>query len=634
MHDLTSRQDEQTLLRFSTAGSVDDGKSTLVGRLLYDSKNLFDDHVDAIERASKKTGDGSFSLALVTDGLRAEREQGITIDVAYRYFSTPRRRFILADTPGHEQYTRNMATGASTADVAVILVDAEKGVVVQTKRHSFISSLLGVPRILVAVNKMDLVGYSEEVFDRIRKEYLDFATRLAVRDIRFVPVSALKGDNVVERSGEMTWYHGETVLEYLENVYIASDRNQVDFRFPIQLVIRKDGTYRGYAGQISSGSIRVGEEVLVLPSMRRSTIRSIEQYPGGALAQASAPQSVVLTLSDEIDISRGDMIVRVNNVPHIQSHCEAMMVWMNEAGMDPQKQYLVLHTARSCKARIETLRYRVDVNTLSREEAKPLQLNEIGRVALTFSKPLFLDSYQRNRNTGNFILIDPDSYQTVAAGIVLDALPEELVLSKPQPGNLHHERSTVPLVAREARNGHKACTVWCTGLPSSGKSTIARELERKLFEAGLQVYHLDGDNLRMGLNTDLGFSSKDRSENLRRAAHVARLLNDAGVSVVCAFVSPYAKDREAAREIIGRDRFVEVHVATPLSVCEERDPHGLYRKARAGEVKDFTGVSAPYEDPVQPHIKVSTSQHTAEECVVLVITELERLGFAKSATRS
>lgn len=613
----------ESLLRFSTAGSVDDGKSTLVGRLLYDSKSLFDDHVEAIEKASRKSGDGGpMSLALVTDGLRAEREQGITIDVAYRYFATPRRRFILADTPGHEQYTRNMATGASTADLAIILVDAKKGVIVQTKRHSFISSLLGVPRLLVAVNKMDLVDYSQEVFERIRREYLDFASKLSVRDIRFIPVSALQGDNVVERSARMEWYHGETLLEYLENVYISGDRNQVDFRFPVQLVLRKDGTYRGYAGQIASGGIRVGEEVIVLPAMRRSRVRAIEAFPNLMLEQVTAPASTVLTLEDEIDISRGDMIVRVNNVPHIQSQIECMLVWMSEEAMDPRRQYLLMHTTRSCKAQVQQLRYRIDVNSLSRQSAEPLQLNEIGRAALSLSKPIFPDSYQRNRSTGNFILIDPETFHTVAAGIVIDALPEELSVPQPTPHNLHKERSSIAANERESRAGHRACTVWCTGLPSSGKSTIARELEHRLFQEGVAVYHLDGDNLRMGLNSDLGFSARDRSENLRRAAHVARLFNDAGVSVVCAFVSPFAKDRNSARDIIGSERFIEVYVATPLEVCESRDPHGLYARARAGEIKDLTGVGAPYEPPQTPDVVVSTAESNTQMCVQEVLNTL------------
>lgn len=619
------QREERGLLRFSTAGSVDDGKSTLVGRLLHDSKNLLDDQTEALKKASEKhAGKGAFSLALVTDGLRAEREQGITIDVAYRYFATQKRRFILADSPGHEQYTRNMATGASTADLTIVLVDASKGVLTQTKRHSFISSLLGVPRILVAVNKMDLVQFSEDVFERIRRDFLEFSTKLTTKDIRFIPVAAMLGDNVVDRSSNMPWYKGEPLLEYLENVYIGGDRNRVDFRYPIQLVIRNKGTYRGYAGQIASGTIRVGEEVVVLPSMRHSTVKSIEYFPDKKLESASTPQSVVLTLNDQIDISRGDMIARAGNIPRIQSQLEAIVVWMGETPLDTNKQYLIMHTSRTTKGYVDSVRYRIDVNTLSRLDPSPLQMNEIGRLSLTASAPLFFDTYDRNRTTGSFILVDSESYLTVGAGMLIDAHAEDPAKEGTPNRNLHFESGKVQRADREVKAGRRAMTVWCTGLSGSGKSTIARELEKQLFDSGLSVYRLDGDNLRGGLNVDLGFGNRDRAENIRRAAHVARLLNEAGVTVLCSFISPFQKDRELARTIIGEDNFLEVYLATPLTTCEERDPHGLYAQARSGKIKEFTGINSPYEPPANPDLSLRTDHLSVDDAVKALIQILNK----------
>lgn len=618
-------RDEIGLLRFSTAGSVDDGKSTLVGRLLHDSKNLLDDQAEALKIASEKHAGGAFSLALVTDGLRAEREQGITIDVAYRYFATPKRRFILADSPGHEQYTRNMATGASTADLTIVLIDASKGVLTQTKRHAFISSLLGVPRIIVAINKMDLVDFSEEVYENIRRDFLEFSVKLTTKDIRFIPVAAMLGDNVVEPSENMPWYSGETLLQYLENVYIGGDRNRVDFRFPVQLVIRDHDTYRGYAGQIASGTIRAGEEVVVLPSMRRSTVKSIDAFPDKQLPNANAPQSVVLTLNDQIDISRGDMIVRIGNVPRAQTGLEAILIWMGDTPMDPTRQYLVMHTSRSTRAYIDSVRYRIDVNTLSRHQGAPLQMNEIGRVSLTSAAPLFYDTYDRNRLTGSFILIDPESYLTVAGGMLIDSHPEDSVKAEsPRSSDLHHENGHISRKQRESRAGRRAMTVWCTGLSGSGKSTIARDLEKQLFEQGGLVYRLDGDNLRSGLNADLGFAHRDRSENIRRVAHVARLMNEAGVTVLCSFISPFQKDRELARSVIGEESFLEIYLATPLAICEQRDPHGLYRKARAGEIKEFTGINAPYEAPNTPDLSLRTDKTSLADAVSMIADLLNR----------
>jgi bifunctional enzyme CysN/CysC len=621
---------KSSLLRFSTAGSVDDGKSTFIGRLLHDSKNIYDDHLKALHKASTKhDSKAPLSLALLTDGLKAEQEQGITIDVAYRYFSTPKRHFILADTPGHEQYTRNMATGASTANLTIILIDARNGVVTQTRRHAFIASLLGVPRFLVAVNKMDLVNFSQDVFEKIRSDFQDFATRLEIRDIRFVPVSALQGDNIVVKSESMPWYIGETVMQYLENVYIGGDVNNIDFRFPVQSTIRPNQKYRGYAGQIASGLIRVGEEVTILPSMRKSTISSIDIFgqEGSPCTMAQAPMSVALSLSEEIDVGRGDMIVRSNNLPSLQSHFEAMIVWMSETPMAPERHYIIQHTTRTSKAYIEHIKYKVDVNTLSRTNNSPLHLNEIGRVAFTTAHPLPLDSYNKNRATGNFILIDALSNHTVAAGMVLDRLPEQVlshVDSSEPVKNLHLEKSLVSVQEREIKHQNRAMTLWLTGLSGSGKSTISQSLERLMFEEGMPVYRLDGDNIRYGLNSDLGFSDKDRSENIRRVAEVARLFNLAGISVVCSLISPFEKDRLNAARIIGEDKFVLVYLNTDLQTCESRDPHGLYKKARAGEIRGFTGIDSSYETPTNPQIVLDTSSKDLEGCLAEVYREVKR----------
>ena len=614
---------KNTLLRLSTAGSVDDGKSTLIGRLLVDSKNIYDDHLRAIhgKEGSEDNKEG-LALALLTDGLKDEREQGITIDVAYRYFSTPKRRFILADTPGHEQYTRNMATGSSTADLTILLVDARKGVLIQTKRHAFIASLLGVPRFLVAINKMDLVDFQESVFEQIRADFTEFSSKLGVREIKFVPVAALHGDNIVTRSKNMPWYQGESIMEYLENVYVGGDGNQVDFRFPVQGTLRPHQNYRGYTGQIRSGSVAVGDEITVLPSLKKSKIKSIDVFGKPGLPEAHAPQSVTLTLENEIDIARGDMIVRSLNLPAIQNQFEAMVVWMSDAALDLTRPYLVQHTTRQCKIFVEEVRYKVDVTTLHRQPGAPLELNEIGRLRLTSAQPLFLDSYQKNRATGNFILIDAINFQTVAAGMVIERgatdVHEAPSGTKVVSQNLHIEEGVIGRQDREKKFGHPAHTLWCTGLSGSGKSTIAKLVEQRLFADGQPVYRLDGDNLRFGLNRDLGFSHEDRKENIRRVAEVAKLFNQAGVSVICSFISPYEEDRAQAREIIGRESFIEIYLATPIDVCEQRDPNGLYKKARSGQIKEFTGISAPYEVPRNPDISVDTSSLDPEQAAELV----------------
>lgn len=618
VEEFLSDYGQRTLLRFTTVGSVDDGKSTLIGRLLHDSKSIFEDQIATLKGDSKQNlSEEQIDFSLLTDGLKAEREQGITIDVAYRYFSTPRRNFIIADTPGHEQYTRNMATGASTANLAIILIDARHGVIEQTQRHSFIASLLGIPRLLIAVNKMDLVDHSEEVFERIKEQYTSFATKLGIVDLKFIPISALNGDNVVEKSQNMPWYHGEPVMEYLEDVYIGSDRNVVDFRFPVQSVIRPDHTFRGFAGQVASGRIRVGEEVMVLPSMRRSRVKTIELFEE-QLDQAFASQSITITLEDEVDVSRGDMLVRPGNVPHVENHFEAMVVWMSEVPMDPGKAYVVKQTSRQTRANILDVRYQVDVNTLSRNQVDHLSLNEIGRVAFRTNQPLFFDPYKLNRMTGSFIIIEPLSNNTVAAGMIIDRVPSERIResdTRLKDRNIHRHEGSVTQAEREARLGQKGVTLWFTGLSGSGKSTIAGALERRLFDAESQVYRLDGDNVRSGLCSDLGFSRYDRKENIRRVAEVASLFNSTGTIVLASLISPYREERDQAREIIGGERFIEVYVKASLEACEERDPKGLYQKARAGEIQNFTGISDAYEEPEKPRVVLDTTELSVEDCV-------------------
>ena len=620
------------LLRFSAIGSVDDGKSTLIGRLLHDTQSIYEDQLSTLKADSARVGTGpEIDFALLTDGLKAEREQGITIDVAYRYFSTPKRHFIIADTPGHEQYTRNMVTGASTANLAIILIDARHGLLPQTKRHSFIASLLGIPRLLIAINKMDLVDFSQQVFDSIVAGYLEFATRLGVADLTFIPISALLGDNVVARSPRTPWYTRESVLEHLETVYIGSDRNLVDFRLPIQYVLRPDMHFRGFCGQIVSGILNRGDEVMVLPTRKTSRVKSIIELLQGATAEleyAFTPMSVTLTLEDEIDISRGDMLVHLRNLPLVQSTFEAMLVWMSDETMDPALTYVLKHTTRSVKATVQRIEYRVDINTLSRAPAQALRLNEIGRVVLRTQQKLFIDAYKKNHFTGSFILAHPHTHHTVAAGIVIDRLPESQIrepigAGSPRSENIRREEGRIATGERERLLGQRSLTLWFTGLSGSGKSSIAREIERRLHQSGRHVCVLDGDNLRFGLNRDLSFSKEDRSENIRRIAEVARLFNDAGTVVLVPVISPFREDRELARQTIGADRFFEIFLNTPLDVCEARDAKGLYRKARAGEIQDFTGISSPYEQPGSPALTLDTSQRSVDECVEEILAEVE-----------
>ncbi|MFO1322743.1 MAG: sulfate adenylyltransferase subunit CysN [Burkholderiales bacterium] len=608
---------EPDLLRFTTAGSVDDGKSTLIGRLLHDAGAIHEDTLESL-RAKARADDGSLDLSLVTDGLRAEREQKITIDVAYRYFSTPRRRFIIADTPGHVQYTRNMATGASTADLAVILIDARLGIQTQSKRHAFIVSLLGVPRVVVAVNKMDLVGFDEGVFDRIRDEYGAFARRLGFADLTFIPVCALAGDNVVTKSTRMPWFAGAPLLPHLETVYVAGDANLIDFRFPVQRVVRPDAEFRGYAGQVASGIARKGDEVVVLPSGRRSRIARIVDF-GPDRDYAFPPQSVTLCLEDDVDVSRGDMIAHPNNVPRIERAVEAMVVWMADAPLTVGRVYVVKHTTRAVKATVSAVAYRVNPDTLHREMTDALQLNEIGRVKLTLFQPLFVDEYRKNRATGSFILIDAATNATAGAGMIIErkATAERIEDDADQrvSRNVTRQRSKVEPAERAHILGQQPMTVWLTGLSGSGKSTIAHGLERRLIDAGRACFVLDGDNLRHGLNRDLGFSPEGRRENVRRVAEAARLMNDAGLIVITALISPYRDDRAMARRIIGDDRFVETWLSADVSACEGRDAKGLYAKARRGEIPEFTGVNAPYEAPDAPAVVLDTAAIDAERCI-------------------
>ncbi len=605
------------LLRFTTAGSVDDGKSTLIGRLLFDSKSIFQDQMDQIESSSKLRGEEGVNLALLTDGLRAEREQGITIDVAYRYFATPKRKFIIADTPGHIQYTRNMVTGASTADLAIILVDARKGILTQSRRHAFISSLLQIPHVVVAINKMDLVDYSQERYEEIVSDFRQFAGRLEVDDITYIPMSALIGDNIVNKGENMPWYDGGTLLHHLENVKVGSRRNQIDFRFPVQYVVRPNQDFRGYAGTISSGGIRKGEEVVVLPSRLKSRIKSINSFEE-ELEHAKAGDAVVLSIEDEIDISRGDMIVRTQNVPHIASEAEAYICWMNESPMELNKNYIIQHTTRTTQAYASVLTYKIDIDTLHRKEAETLELNEIGRVKIKTAQPIFYDPYNSNNFTGSFILIDPSTNITVGAGMLrgittTDRLDKEE--KQPVTKNVVWEPWNIPRAEREKRNGHKAGVFWLTGISGAGKSTIARKLERQLWEEGKQTIVLDGDQVRHGLNGDLGFSDKDRKENIRRVAQTARLFLEHGNIVICTFVSPFAADREMARKIIGEADFKEIHVHCDSDTAQERDPKGLYAKARSGEIKGLTGFDAPYEAPAKPVLELNTTKVSVDDAV-------------------
>lgn len=629
IHAYLEQHENKELLRFITCGSVDDGKSTLIGRLLYDSKMIYEDTLAAIRKDSAMHGttDSDFDPALLTDGLRAEREQGITIDVAYRYFSTAKRKFIIADTPGHEQYTRNMATGASTADLAVILIDARHGVLTQTRRHSFITSLLGIQHVLVAVNKMDLVDYSEATYDKICADYKDFAARLHIPDLHFIPMSALKGDNVVEPTTNMPWYQGKTFMNFIETVYTGSDRNFEDFRFPVQLVNRPNLDFRGFCGTVASGIIRRGDEIIVLPSRKTSHIKSIETFDG-SLEEAYTPLAVTLTLEDEIDISRGDMICRPGNMPRCEQKLDATVVWMSEEPLVPGKEYLFKHTTKSVAGTIATLRYRIDVNTLHREDAPALSLNEIGRCSIALNEPISFDRYRRNRASGAFIIIDRLTNVTIGAGMILDRgrAEEGDHWDDEASTSLHEHSSVVTPEQRNARFGQQPVTILLTGLSGAGKTSLAYAVERKLFDLGRAATVLDGENLRRGISKDLGFTANERSENLRRGAEVARLMNEAGLICLAAFASPQEEVRQKVKALIGPENFFVVHLNAPVEVCRERDQEGLYHLADQGDISHFPGVSARYEDPIEPDLVLPTHELSVEECVDQLIQLLDQRG--------
>jgi bifunctional enzyme CysN/CysC len=604
------------LLRFVTCGSVDDGKSTLIGRMLYEAGLLYEDQLAALASDSKKHGTQGDALdfALLMDGLTAEREQGITIDVAYRYFATAKRKYIVGDTPGHEQYTRNMVTGASTADAAIILVDARKGVLVQTRRHAYLVSLMGVRHVAFAVNKMDLVEYSEERFRAIEKDCLAFAARIGQADVSLIPLSALRGDNVTQRSTRMPWYHGPALLPYLEGVEVDASRAiDLPFRFPVQWVNRPDQDFRGFAGTVASGVIRPGERIRAHPSGRESAVSRIV-FLGGDLSQAAAGQSVTLTLADEIDISRGDVVAKADAPASVADQFEATVIWMDEEPMLGGRPYLMKIGATTVTATPAAPKYRIDVNSLEHLAARKLQMNEIGVCNLALDRPVAFDAYHDNREMGAFILIDRLSNRTAGAGLLHFALR--------RADNIQVQAIDVDRKARAASLGQKPCILWLTGLSGSGKSTIANLLDKTLYAAGRHTYILDGDNVRHGLNRDLGFTDADRVENIRRVAEVARLMMDAGLIVIVSFISPYRSERRRAREQVGPEEFVEIFVDAPLEVAERRDPKGLYKKARRGELKNFTGIDSPYERPEHPELHVDTAAEPAEAAVKRIVAYL------------
>ena len=623
-----AQHERKEILRFLTCGSVDDGKSTLIGRLLHDSKMIYEDQLDAIRRDSKTTGTqrGGVDLALLVDGLQAEREQGITIDVAYRYFSTAKRKFIIADTPGHEQYTRNMATGASTCDVAVILIDARNGVLPQTRRHTYIANLLGIRHLIAAVNKLDAVGYAEEVFDAIRADYAGFAAQLSVDDLHFIPLSALHGDNVVRQSANMPWYQGATLMHLLETIHIAADKDAEHFRFPVQLVSRPDADFRGYSGSVVGGMVAPGDAVTALPSGNTTTVERIVTMDGD-LSEAVAPMAVTLTLADELDISRGSVLAAPDALPFVADRLEAMLVWMSEDALVPGRQYLVKHGARQVTGSVASIRYRVDVNTLRHEPADTLGLNEIGRGQLTLTEPIIFDSYQANRSLGSLIVIDRVTNATVGAGMALPPHGSVTAAWDEAPrGALRRSSSRVQGSEREARLGQRPVTILLTGLAKVGKTTIARAVERRLFDAGGLATVLDGQSFRLGMSRDLGFSPRERSENIRRAAETAHLMNDAGLICLTAFVAPEEAVRERARQAVGEARFLEVFLTAPLATLRERDEDGLYAAAERGEA-NVPGLSARFEEPAAPDLVLQTHMLGINACADRIVALLRERGF-------
>jgi bifunctional enzyme CysN/CysC len=613
----TAAAKTQPALRFLTCGSVDDGKSTLIGRLLFEQQLIFDDQLAALERDSKKHGTvgAGVDFALLLDGLEAEREQGITIDVAYRYFSTPRRAFIVADTPGHEQYTRNMATGASNADLAVLLVDARKGLLPQTRRHAIIASLLGIRHVVLAVNKIDLVQYDAKVFEAIASGFMTFAAPLGFKDVRTIPISARHGDNVSSRSERTPWYRGPHLLDHLESVDVEDDRATRPFRLPVQWVNRPHADFRGFAGSIASGQVSAGDDIVVLPSAKTTKIRSVIGA-GGELATAQAGDSVTVTLADEIDIARGDVLAAPRDRPQVADQFAAHLVWMGNEPLLPGRSYLMKINHSAIVATVTELKHGIDVNSLAKLAAKTLALNEVGVCNLSVARPVVFDAYADNKDTGAFILIDRYSNETVAAGMIDFALRRAT--------NIHHHSHMVSKASRTNLMHHRPVVLWFTGLPGSGKSTIANLVEAALNARGVHTTLLDGDNIRHGLNRDLGFTEADRVENIRRIGEVAKLMVEAGLVVLCSFISPFRAERRMVRELLETDEFIEIFVDAPLEDCIARDPKGLYRRALAGEIKNFTGVDQPYEAPEQPELHLLSASKEPERLASEVVAELER----------
>jgi bifunctional enzyme CysN/CysC len=617
VRDYLARQEQKTLLRFLTCGSVDDGKSTLIGRLLYDTKLIFEDQLSALERDSRKHGTtgGDIDFALLVDGLEAEREQGITIDVAYRFFATPKRKFIVADTPGHEQYTRNMATGASTADAAVVLVDARQGVLRQTRRHSIIASLLGIRHVILAVNKIDLVDFDRETFEKIEAEYRAFAENLGFRTVTAIPLSARHGDNVTRHSGRMPWYDGPALLDCLEDLVLDEEVKDRPFRFPIQYVNRPNHDFRGFAGTVASGRVRKGDAVIVAKSGRPSRVDRIVAH-GGDLEEAAEGQAVTIVLEDDIEASRGNMLVAPDARPEVADQFTANLVWFNEHALLPGRSYLLRTETDQANAAITELKYRIDINSFAHEAAKSLEMNEVGVCNISLQSPIAFDPFGENRATGSFILIDRLTNATVGAGMIMHGLR--------RAANIHWQALDVDRRSRAALKLQRPAVLWFTGLSGSGKSTIANLLEKKLHAAGRHTYILDGDNVRHGLNRDLGFTEEDRVENIRRVAEVARLMVDAGLIVLVSFISPFRAERQMARELMGEGEFIEIFVDTPFEECAKRDPKGLYKRALAGEIKNFTGVDSPYEAPEQPEIHLHTAGKSPEDMVEVLENWLTR----------
>ena len=599
------------LLRFITCGSVDDGKSTLIGRMLYESQMIFDDQVASLKKDSQKHGTQGeeIDFALLVDGLSAEREQGITIDVAYRFFSSSKRKFIVADTPGHEQYTRNMATGASTADLAILLVDARNGVMTQTKRHSFIVSLLGIKKVILAINKMDLVNYDQKTYQQIDQNYRSFAENLNFEHIQSIPISALKGDNVYEKSKMMKWYSEKTLFSYLETVKIAASKSS-KFILPVQRVNRPNLDFRGYSGTIASGNIKVGEEIRTVPSNQKAKVKEI--FIGDkSIKSSSDRQSITLTLNKEIDISRGDIICKKDSIVESADQFNINMIWMSEENCFPGRSYIAKIHNNSSSIKILEIKKIYNVNTLEHSPGKQLNLNDVAEVTVSLNKNVPFMSYQENKNMGSMIIIDPISNQTIGVGMINFALR--------RAQNIHLQSLSITKELREKMNGHKGQVLWLTGLSGSGKSTIANALEKQLYAEGKKTYVLDGDNIRHGLNKDLGFTDKDRVENIRRVAEVAKLMCDAGLIVITAFISPFRAEREMARSLFQSGEYKEIFISTPLKIAEQRDPKGLYKKARSGEIPNFTGINSPYEKPIKPELTIDTSKISVAQSVKKIL---------------